>query len=418
MLNDAKIKNIELPDGKKQLKLADGRGLYLLLLKSGKYWRMNYRFFGKQKTVSFGTYPTTSLKEARGKCDHAKKLLEQNIDPMQDKKKIKRQILIEVSGARFRDIAEEWFDKKSPEWVKKTAAHKRSELKNHVLPWLGDIKANDVEAMDILGVCRRLEDIGHREQAHRIKMLCGQIMRYGIATGRIKRDPTPDLKGALLPIKATHRPCLKVPKEVGALMRAIDAHQGTFIVHCALRLSPYLFLRPVELRSIEWSEVDFESNTITIPAHKMKMRQTHIVPLSTQAIAILRDIQTLTGHGTYVFPSARTMRRPMSDGAINAALRKLGYDTKNEHCAHGFRGMASTLLHEQGYNSDVIERQLAHKEGNAIKAAYNHARHLPERTTMMQEWADYLDKLKSISLVSSQKLLDIETSSLAQSLYK
>jgi len=409
-LNDAKVKSTKLPQGKKQLKLSDGGGLYLFINATGKYWRLNYRYADKQKTLALGVYPSVGLKDARSKTRLAKKLLEQNIDPMQDKKKKKRQILIEVSGARFKDIAEEWFKKKSPEWVKKTAAHKRSELNNHVLPWLGDIKVNDVEAMDILNICRRLEDIGYREQAHRIKMLCGQIFRYGVATGRIKRDPTPDLKGALLPIKATHRPCLKTPKEVGALMRAIDAHQGTFIVHCALRLSPYLFLRPVELRSIEWIEVDFENNTITIPSHKMKMRQTHIVPLSTQAIVILRDIHKLTGHGTYVFPSARTMRRPMSDGAINAALRKLGYDTKSEHCAHGFRGMASTLLHEHGYNSDVIERQLAHKEGNAIKAAYNHARHLPERTLMMQEWADYLDKLKSISLVSSQKLLDTETS--------
>lgn len=417
-LNDAKVKSVKLPQGKKKLKLSDGGGLHLFINGTGKYWRLSFRFADKQKNLALGVYPSVGLKEARLKTRQAKKLLEQNIDPMQEKKKKKRQILIEASGASFRHVAEEWLEKKSAEWVKKTAAHKRSVLNNHILPWLGDIKANDVEAMDILGICRRLEGTNHREQAHRIKMLCGKIMRYGVATGRIKRDPTPDLKGALLSIKAKHRPCLKVPKEVGALMRALDAHQGTFVVHCALKLSPYLFLRPVELRAIEWCEVDFESKAITIPAHKMKMRQTHIVPLSTQAIAILRDIQMLTGHGTYVSPSARTGLRPMSDGAINAALRKLGYDTKIEHCAHGFRGMASTLLHEQGYNSDVIERQLAHKEGNAIKAAYNHARHLPERTKMMHEWADYLDKLKSISLVSSQKTLDTETSHEVRSFYK
>jgi integrase len=177
-------------------------------------------------------------------------------------------------------------------------------------------------------------------------------------------------------------------------MRAIDAHQGTFVVHCALKLSPYVFLRPVELRTLEWNEVNFAQRIITIAPHKMKMRETHIIPLSEQSTKILKEIQELTADGKFVFPGARSSARPMSDAAINAALRKLGYDTKSEHCAHGFRGMASTLLHEQGYNTDVIERQLAHKEGNAIKAAYNHARHLPERIKMMQDWANYLDSLR------------------------
>jgi len=276
MLNDTKVKASKLPDGRKQLKIADSSGLYLLLLKSGKYWRMNYRFLGKQKTLSFGKYPSVSLKEARSKCTRAKNLLAHSIDPMQDKKDKKRQLLIEASGATFRHIAEEWFRKKSPEWVKKTASHKRSELNNHVLPWLGDLKACDVEAIDILSVCRRLEDTGHREQAHRIKMLCGQIIRYGVATGRIKRDPTPDLKGALLPVKGKHRPCLKVPKEVGALMRAIDAHSGTFVVHCALKLSPYLFLRPVELRSIEWSEVDFVNKSMSTGLERSRAESQYI----------------------------------------------------------------------------------------------------------------------------------------------
>ena len=277
-----------------------------------------------------------------------------------------------------------------PQWVNKTLKHKRAELSNHILPWLGAIKLQDIQAMDVLHICQRIENNGHREQAHRVKMLCSQIIRYGVATGRAERDPTPDLMGALAPIISKHRPCLKSPKDAGALMRAISEHNGTFIVHCALRLTPYVFLRPVELRCLEWSEVDFEAKVITIPAHKMKMKQTHIVPLSKQTIEILNDIKPLTGNSKYVFPSARSLNRPMSDGAINATLRRIGYDTKTEHCAHGFRGMASTLLHEQGFNSDVIERQLAHKEGNAIKDAYNHARHLPERKIMMQKWANYL----------------------------
>jgi len=397
-LNDAKIKALKLSSDKKQLKLSDGGGLCLLVTKSGKYWRVNYRFGGKQKTLALGTYPSISLKSARTKHLKAKQDLSRNIDPMAQKKIEKANHANHANLDTFQAIAKTWIMKKKPQWADKTYLHKESELSNHILPWLGALKINTIRAMDILQVCQRIEANGHHEQAHRVKMLCGQIMRYAVAIGKAERDPTPDLKGALTPVKSLHRPCLQNPKQVGELMRAISEHQGTFIVHCALRLSPYIFLRPSELRSLEWQEIDFNERIINIPGEKMKMRQTHIVPLSTQAIEILQEIQSLTGRGRYVFPGARSTNRCMSDGAINATLRRIGYDTKREHCAHGFRGTASTLLHELGYNSDVIERQLAHKEGNAIKAAYNHARHLPERKKMMQEWADYLNKLKSHTL--------------------
>jgi len=376
-LSDAKVKAAKLPEGKKQIKLSDGGGLHILVKEKGKYWRMSYRYGGKQKTLSLGKYPQVTLKEARSKREAAKKLTENNIDPNQVKQAEKRKAITNQESSTFIGIANEWLEKKSPQWVETTLKHKKAELTKHVFPWLGSLKVSDIEPMDVLSICQRVESCGHHEQAHRIKMVCSQILRYAVATGMIKYDPTRDLQGALAPVITTHRPCLKQPKEVGALMRAIKEFQGTFIVACALKLSPYVFLRPVELRTLEWSEINFEEKTITIPAHKMKMKVIHIVPLSNQAVAILDEIKALTGKGKYVFCGARSPSRPMSDGAINAALRRIGYDTKTEHCAHGFRGTASTLLHEQGFDSDHIERQLAHKEGNAIKEAYNHARHLP-----------------------------------------
>ncbi|MDX8381906.1 MAG: tyrosine-type recombinase/integrase, partial [Ghiorsea sp.] len=394
LLNDAKVKNAKLLDGKSMMKLSDGGGLYLLVIKSGKYWRMDYRFAEKRKTLAIGIYPAISLKQARRAREKAKELITDNIDPNQDKKTKKRKAIADAQAITFEGVATEWITKQTGQWAATTLKHKKAELANHIFPWLGSMKLADVQASDVLSICQRIENLGHNEQAHRVKMMCSQIMRYGVATSRIKSDPTRDLQGALAPVVTKHRPCLKLPKEVGGLMRAIKEHQGTFIVHCALQLSPYVFLRPSELRCLEWNEIDLEQKTITIPAHKMKMKQVHIVPLSKQAVSILEEIKPLTGQGKYVFHGARATSRPMSDGAINATLRRMGYDTKQEHCAHGFRGTASTLLHENGFNSDFIERQLAHKEGNEIKAAYNHARHLPERVAMMQQYADYLDALR------------------------
>lgn len=392
-LSDAKVKAITVPLNKKQLKLSDGGGLYLLVKEAGKYWKMAYRFGLKQKTLSIGVYPKVSLKEARAKRNEAHKLLDQNIDPSQYKKKERRKAVVESQAATFEGVVRELLAKNKSKWSKAYAKSTQSRLERHVLPWLGSMRLIDIEPPDVLAVIQRAESYGKIEMAHRLKMLCGQVFRYGVATGRIKSDPSRDLQGALAPIVTTHRATITDPKKVGGLMRAIAAFEGTLVVKCALQMTPYVFTRPGELRHAEWEEIDFEKSEWRIPAEKMKMRSVHIVPLSNQVMAVLKELQPLTGNGKYVFPSIRNMSRPMSENTINVALRRLGYE-KHEICAHGFRAMASTMLHEQGWNTDVIERQLAHKEGNAIKGAYNHARHLPERVRMMQVWADYLDELR------------------------
>ncbi|NWF36998.1 integrase arm-type DNA-binding domain-containing protein [Mariprofundus sp. KV] len=392
-LSDAKVKAASVPEGKKQVKLSDGSGMYLHVSGSGKYWRMNYRFAGKQKTLSLGVYPTVTLKEARKRRSDAHKLLDKNIDPSQAKKKAKRQAATEHNASTFEMVARELVKKNRVNWSSGYARSVESRLEKHVFPWLGSMKIAEIEAPDVLGVLRRVESYGKIETVHRLKMLCGQIFRYAIATGLIKSDPSRDLKGALEPLVSTHRATITDSKKVGELLRAIESFEGTFVVKCALRLTPYVFLRPGELRKAEWSEIDLDRCEWRIPAQKMKMRVEHIVPLSRQAVAIFQEVHEYTGSGKFVFPSIRNVHRPMSENTINACLRRIGY-TKDEICAHGFRAMASTLLHEQGWNSDVIERQLAHKEGNAIKGAYNHARHLPERREMMQSWADYLGALK------------------------
>ncbi len=392
-LSDAKAKAATIPEGKKQLKLSDGGGLFLQVLKSGKYWRMNYRFADKQKTLSIGVYPSVTLKEARNKREKAKKLLESNIDPSQHKKKEKRKAFADAQAATFEGVARELIEKNNVKWSPPYLKSTQSRLERHVLPWLGSMRIADIEPPDVLSVIQRAENRGTIEMAHRLKMLCSQVFRYAVATGRIKSDPSRDLQGALSPIVTTHRATITEPKKAGELLRAIQGFEGTFIVQCALQVTPYIFVRPGELRHAEWTEIDLNTAEWRIPAEKMKMRVIHIVPLATQVVKVLKELQPLTGSGRYVFPSIRNTHRPMSENTINASLRRIGYG-KSEICAHGFRAMASTMLHEQGWDSDVIERQLAHKEGNAIKGAYNHARHLPERITMMQHWADYLDGLR------------------------
>ncbi|GAV19927.1 putative prophage CPS-53 integrase [Mariprofundus micogutta] len=391
-LTDIKAKAATVPDGKKQIRISDAGGLYLQVTPVGKYWRINYRFAGKQKTLALGIYPSISLKQARVARDDAKRQLSQGIDPNQDKQAKKRHA-IKNHLSTFKSVATEWMAKQSTIWVKTTTVNKQAMLDKHIFPWIGSLPIADIEASDILSVVQRAESRGTFETAHRLRMLCSQIFRYGVATSRIKSDPTRDLKGALTPVVNTHRATITDPKAIGALLRAIEVFEGTTVVKCALQMTPYVFARPGELRHAEWSEVDFDKAEWRIPAEKMKMRVTHIVPLSKQALAILNEVKRLTGSGKYVFPSIRNPSRPMSENTINASLRRIGY-SKEEICAHGFRGMASTILHEQGWESDAIERQLAHKEGNAIKAAYNHARHLPERVKMMQHWADYLDGLR------------------------
>jgi len=294
----------------------------------------------------------------------------------------------------FEAVAREWFAKQKTSWKPGHAKTVIGRLENNIFPWLGNTPINDIEPPDMLAVLRRIESRGAIETAHRIKRVCGQVFRYGIATGRCKRDPVPDLRGALTPVNQTHLATITDPKRVGELLRAIEGYSGTFEVKCALQVAPYLFVRPGELRHAEWSEIDLDAAIWRIPAEKMKMKRMHLVPLSKQVVAILRDLQPLTGRGKYLFPSVRSTVRPMSENTVNAALRRMGFE-KSEICGHGFRAMASTILHEQGWKSDVIERQLAHVEGNKVKGAYNHAKHLPERVKMMQHWADYLDGLRT-----------------------
>jgi len=392
-LSDAKVKAATVPADKKQVKLADGGGLYLLVKPSGRYWRLDYRFGGKRKTMAVGVYPSVTLKEARHKREDAKKLLDQNIDPSQSKQADKRKATAEAQAITFKGVAAEWMNKLSPTWVKTTATNKQAMLNKHLFPWIGSLPMADIQPQDILSVIHRAESHGTIETAHRLRMLCSQVFRYAVATGRVKSDPTRDLKGALTPVVVAHRATITEPKKVGALLRAIQGFEGTFVVQCAVKITPYLFVRPGELRHAEWSEIDFDAKEWRIPAEKMKMRVIHIVPLPKQVVDILNELQPLTGSGRFVFPSIRNSSRPMSENTVNVALRRLGYG-KEEICAHGFRAMASTMLHEQGWDSDVIERQLAHKEGNAIKGAYNHARHLPERVKLMQHYADYLDGLR------------------------
>jgi len=392
-LSDAKVKAATVSEGKTQARLSDGGGLYLQVTSAGKYWRMNYRFGGKQKTLSIGVYPSVSLKEARCKREAAKKLLEQNIDPSQSKQADKRKATSISKKTTFEGVAREWMKKKSAAWVETTITNKQARLDRHIFPWIGSLPITDIEAPDVLSLVQRVENRGSIETAHRLRMLCSQVFRYAVATGRIKSDPTRDLQGALTPVVNQHRATITESKKVGELLRAIQAFEGTFVVQCALKITPYVFVRPGELRHAEWSEIDLDAAEWRIPAEKMKMRVIHLVPLAKQVIAILRDLQPQTGGGKYVFPSIRNASRPMSENTVNVALRRLGYG-KEDICAHGFRAMASTMLHEQGWKSDVIERQLAHKEGNAIKGAYNHARHLPERVKLMQHWADYLDALR------------------------
>jgi len=377
----------------KQYKLSDEKGLYLLVNQAGKYFRLDYRFAGKRKTFALGVYPEVTLKEAREKRDEARKKIADGIDPAQQRKAAKVMQAEQTSNS-FEAIAREWHGRFTPSWAEGHAKKVIRRLELYIFPWLGSRPIAEITAPELLAVLRRIESRGILETAHRTQQNCGQVFRYAIATGRAERDPSADLRGALAPAKHNRMATITNPKKIGELLRALDGYQGTLVAECALKLAPLVFVRPGELRQAEWSEIDFDKAEWRIPAAKMKMKEAHIVPLSRQALAILRELQPLTGNSRYVFPSVRTNARPMSENTVLAALRRMGY-TKEEMTGHGFRAMASTILHEQGWPTDVIERQLAHAERNSIKAAYNHAQHLPERRKMMQAWADYLDSLKA-----------------------
>lgn len=389
-LTVTQIQNAKPQD--KPVRLFDERGLYLEIAPAGgRWWRFKYRFGGKEKRISLGVYPDVGLKDARDKRDAARKQVAAGIDPGEARKTAK-QAVIEKTENTFDAIAREWFAKYSPNWASSHSSKIIRRLELDVFPWLGSRPIRDIIAPELLSVLRRIESRGAVETAHRVLQNCGQIFRYAVATGRADRDISTDLRGAIPPVKERHHPSITEPKLIGALLRAINGYRGSLVTKCALMLAPLVFLRPGELRKAEWSEVNFEHAEWRIPATRMKMRALHIVPLSTQAMAILRELYPLTGSGRFIFPGARGKGLTMSENTVNAALRRLGY-TKDEMTGHGFRSMASTLLNEQGWNRDAIERQLSHAERDSIRAAYNYAEHLPERKRMMQAWADYLDTL-------------------------
>lgn len=390
-LTDTAIRNAK-PRPDKDFKLQDEKGLYLLIKPNGgKYFRYNYRFAGKRKTLALGVYPATTLKEAREKRDTAKKQLDGGIDPGFTRK-------IEKIGAgsnTFKAVAIEFMEAK-PGWSASHRKHVTECFERDVFPWLGNRPIKDLSAPEVLATLRRIVDRGALETAARTKQFIGQAIRYGIATGRAERDVTADLRGALPSPKRGHFPAITEPKSLAELLRDIDDYGGNFVVRTALKLQPLIFARPANLAEAEWSEFDLDAAEWRIAADKMKMKDAHIVPLSKQAISLLHDIYPLTGSSRYVFASNQGKKgnEPhISRESIGAAIRRMGY--QGQHTAHGFRTTASTLLHEQGYHSDMIERQLAHAERNRVKAAYNRAQHLPERRRMMQSWADYLDALKA-----------------------
>ena len=376
----------------KPYKLSDGRGMYLEIMPNGsRYWRLKYRVSGKEKRLALGVYPDVSLSDARDRREQARKQLANGIDPSTAKQAEKQAARAEVQDS-FEAIAREWFAKYSPRWAAGHASKIIRRFERDVFPWIGNRAVAQITAQDLLSVLRRIESRGAVDTAHRAHQNCSQVFRYAVATGRAERDPSGDLRGALSPAKKRHHASITDTKEVGALLRAIDGYKGSFVTKCALRLAPRLFVRPGELRKAEWSEFDLDNAEWRIPGEKMKMRVPHIVPLSTQAVEVLRELHSLTGEGRYLFPGAHSKNRPMSENTINSALRRMGYG-KDDMTGHGFRSMASTLLNEQGWHRDAIERQLAHAERDSVRAAYNYAEHLPERRKMMQSWSEYLDAL-------------------------
>ncbi|MXS82155.1 tyrosine-type recombinase/integrase [Nitrosomonas oligotropha] len=389
-LTDTAIRNIK--PGVKSIKLFDERGLYLEVSPSGgKWWRLKYRFDNKEKRISLGVYPDISLKDARDRRDEARKLLANGVDPSENRKAIKSTRMDRAANS-FEVVGREWFAKYSPTWASNHGDRIIRRFERDIFPWIGGRPIAEITAPELLSVIRRIESRGALETAHRALSNCGQVFRYAVATGRAERDPSGDLRGALPPVKGTHFAATTEPKRVAEILRAMDGYEGTLTVRCALRLAPLVFVRPGELRNAEWANIDFEAAEWRYLV--TKTNTPHIVPLSRQAIEILRELQPLTGSNRFVFPSARSHNRPMSDNAILAAMRRLGID-KEEMSGHGFRAVARTILDEVlGVRPDFIEHQLAHAVRDPNGRAYNRTAHLPERRKMMQQWADYLDKLK------------------------
>ncbi len=378
----------------KPYKLTDSDGLHLLVLpSSGRYWRMNYRFVGKQKTLALGVWPEVELADARAKRDEARRLLARGIDPSEQLKQHK--IIASVAAANtFQAVADEWLAKIEREDLSPVTLKKNRWLLSFAYPALGRRPIADISPHELLAVLRTVEVRGRHESAKRIRATCSQVFRYAIATARADRDVAADLKGALTVPKVTHRAAITTPLEAGGLLRAIQGFEGHPVTTAALKLLPHVFVRPGELRYAEWADFDLDKAIWTIPPHKTKMRRAHSVPLSRQALDIIAGIETDAALSPFLFPSLRSVHRPMSENTINAALRRMGY-AQDEMTGHGFRAMASTLLNEMGkWNPDAIERQLAHADNNAVRRAYTRGEYWNERVAMIQDWSNYLDQLR------------------------
>lgn len=393
-LTDTFVKNVKHTGAPAGDKHTDGHGMFLLVKAAGKYWRLNYRFLGKQKTLALGVYPEVGLAQARKRRDKARELLAQGMDPSVAKRadKVARK---QSADNTFEAVAQAWLAKTKALRAESTDAKVQGWLKNDILPAIGRLPIAEITPRDVLDMVRKVEKRGAIDSATRMKQLCGQIFRYAVAEGSAERDVTADLRGALEVRQTVHLAAVIEPKQVGELLRAIHGYSGHPVTVAALKLAPLLFVRPGELRHAEWSEIDLEAAEWRIPGAKMKMGADHIVPLATQAVEVLTELQRLTGRARYVFPSVRTGARPMSENTINAALRGMGYSS-DMHTAHGFRATARTILDEVlGERVDLIEHQLAHAVKDVNGRAYNRTAHLPARKAMMQRWADYLDQLRA-----------------------
>ena len=404
MLTDSKIKSAKPKD--KAYKLSDSGGLYLHVQVSGaKYWRCKYRFLGKEKLLSFGTYPALTLAKARSMRDQAKEQLKNHIDPALIKQQ-QKDGRYEAAANSFNAIAQEWFIKHGATLSPQTADRKKATLDNDIVPYLGKRPIAEIETYELAGCLNRIVDRGAIETAHKARSIIGQVCRYAKQTGRIKHNPASDLTGMLPPKRKSHRAAIIEPAVFGGLLLAIERYEGSHIIRTALGLAPLLFQRPWELCAMEWSELDFENAKWVIPQAKKKERNQiqgdHIVPLSHQALALLKDIEPLTGRSRFVFPNQRNHEKPIPTDSLNKALKLMGYNTQTQHCAHGFRATARTMLDEQlQLRVEWIEQQLAHKVKDTLGNAYNRTKYLPERVNLMQRWADYLDDLKRQALAGN-----------------
>lgn len=386
-LSDAKVRNAR-PQAK-PYKITDGEGMFLLVTPSGsKYWRLKYIFTGKEKLLALGVYPEVSLADARERRLQARKMLAAGNDPGEVKKEAKRLAGLKNNNA-FEPVAREWFEKRKHGWVDSYSGRMLARLESHIFPKLGQRPIADITAQEILAMLRVVESSGALDTALRVMQICGQIFMYAIATGRAERNPVPDLRGALKTPVPKHHAYLKAA-DLPEFLQRLESYEGALLTKLALRLLLLTFVRTTELRMAEWTEIDFDKAEWRIPAERMKMRDPHIVPLSSQAVAVLRELQKLTGNGKHVFPNEHNFVTFMSENTMLFALYRMGY--RSRATGHGFRATASTILNENGFMPDVIERQLAHAERNKVRAAYNHAQYLTERRKMMQWWADYLDK--------------------------